>query len=188
MRIPARALVGVVVLLGVAIGVLFVLRVAGVVRAWRIPSSAMEPTLHCARPGSLCRARMSDRVVSLKYVRGDPKRGDIIVFRTPPLAATRCGAAGFFVKRIVALPGERWEERNGRVLVGGRPLREPYVDARARDTRTVAPVRLARDRYFVLGDNRIASCDSREWGALPRNAIIGKVVLRYWPPTRIGAP
>jgi signal peptidase I len=188
MRVPARALVGLVVLFGLAIAALFVLRVAGVLRTWRIPASSMEPTLHCARPGPLCRAGTRDRVLSLKYLRRDPKRGDIVVFRTPPAASTRCGAGGFFVKRIVALPGERWEERNGRVFVDGRALREPYVARRARDTRTIAPVRLGRDRYFVLGDNRIASCDSREWGGLARGAIIGKVVLRYWPPTRIGSP
>jgi signal peptidase I len=188
MRISARALVGVVVLFAFAVAAVFVLRLAGVLRTWRIPASSMEPALHCAQPGLGCRARTSDRVVSLTYGSGDPKRGDVVVFHTPPAAVARCGTGGTFVKRIVALPGERWEERNGSVLVDGRALREPYVAPRHRDSRTLAPVRLGRDRYYLLGDNRNASCDSRAWGPVARSAIIGKVVLRYWPPTRIGPP
>jgi signal peptidase I len=188
MRVSARALVGLVVLFGLGVAAVFVLRVAGVLRTWRIPASSMEPTLHCARSGLGCGGSTADRIVSLKYVTGDPKRGDVVVFHTPPAALARCGASGTYVKRIVALPGERWEERRGRVFVDGRALREPYVAARRRDTRTIAPVRLGRDRYYLLGDNRTASCDSREWGPVARSAIIGKVVLRYWPPTRIGPP
>jgi signal peptidase I len=188
MRVPSRVLVGVLLVFGAVVGALVVLRAAGVVRTWRIPASSMEPTLHCGGRGFGCGAGASDRIVSLKYVAGDPKRSDIVVFHTPPAAAVRCGSSGVFVKRIVGLPGERWEERNGRVFVDGRPLREPYVRPERRDTRTVAPVRLGRDRYYLLGDNRNASCDSREWGPVARGAIIGKAVFRYWPPSRIGTP
>jgi signal peptidase I len=188
MRAVTRALVALLVLFGLLIGTLVVLRLAGVVRAWRIPSAAMEPTLHCGGDGFGCRARRSDRIVSLRYVFDDPKRGDIVVFHTPPAAAVRCGTGGIFVKRIVALPGERWEERTGRVFVDGRVLREPYVPATERDTRTIAPRRVPPDRYVLLGDNRTASCDSREWGPVARRKLIGKAILRYWPLTRIGAP
>ena len=76
-----------------------------VVNPYRIPSSSMEPTLHCARPGSECEARFSDRVLACRfcYRFWSPKRGDIVVFKTPPLAAIRCGAGGTFVKRLIAL-------------------------------------------------------------------------------------
>ena len=91
------------------------------------------------------------------------------------------------MKRIVALPGERWEERRGRVFIDGKALAEPYVGTSRRDTRSVGPVRLAARRYFVLGDNRNASCDSREWGPVTRGEIIGRAVFRYWPPRRLGS-
>src|SRR5207237_732022 len=80
-----------------------------------------------ARPGFGCRAKLGDRVLSLSYAFSEPGRGDVVAFRTPPLAAQRCGAGGVFVSRIVGLPGERIEERRGRVFVDGQRLAEPYV-------------------------------------------------------------
>ena len=102
---------------------------AWVVNPYRIPSSSMEPTLHCARPGSECEARFSDRVLACRfcYRFWSPKRGDIIVFKTPPLAAVRCGAGGTFVKRLIALPGDVWSEKEGYVYVNGKRLNEPYI-------------------------------------------------------------
>jgi signal peptidase I len=160
---------------------------AWVVNPYRIPSSSMEPTLHCARPGSECEARFSDRVLACRfcYRFWAPKRGDIVVFHTPPLAAVRCGAGGTFVKRLIGLPGNVWEERNGVVYIDGKPLREPYIKASRRDTRTVAPQRIGRGQYFMMGDNRVSSCDSRAWGTVPRGNLIGKVFATYWPPSRI---
>src|SRR5512133_3908962 len=81
---------------------------AWVVNPYRIPSSSMEPTLHCARPGAGCEARFSDRVLAnrLIYHFRDPRRGEVIVFTTPPQAKLKCGAGGTFVKRVVGLPGE----------------------------------------------------------------------------------
>jgi signal peptidase I len=163
------------------------------IKAWafnpyRIPSSSMEPTLHCARPGSGCEARFSDRVIANRFIYHlhPPHRGDIIVFKTPPLAEQRCGAGGTFVKRLIGLPGETFEERNGYVYINGRKLNEPYVKPDRRDNRTIPATKIPKGRYFMMGDNRVQSCDSREWGPVPRKNIIGKVFFVYWPPNRIG--
>jgi signal peptidase I len=161
---------------------------AWVVNPYRIPSSSMEPTLHCARPESGCESRFSDRVLANRFVYHlrEPKRGDIVVFETPKSALAKCGAGGTFVKRLVALPGETWEERDGVVFINGKRLVEPYVHPNRRDSNTYGPRKIPEGRYFFMGDNRGQSCDSREWGAVPRENIIGEVFFVYWPPMRIG--
>jgi signal peptidase I len=162
---------------------------AWVVNPYRIPSSSMEPTLHCARPGSGCEARFSDRVLANRFIYHfrKPHRGDIIVFKTPPQAVQRCGAGGTFVKRLIGLPGETWEEKNGFIYINGKKLIEPYVKPDRRDTATSYPARKVPDgMYFMMGDNRTQSCDSREWGPVPRKNLIGEVFAVYWPPNRIG--
>jgi signal peptidase I len=143
----------------------------------------MEPTLHCAKPAQGCRASVSDRVIALRIVYRfrAPRRGDIVVFHAPPAAATMCGRAGTYVKRIVGLPGETVAERAGIVSVDGRVLREPYAQ---RDLRS-GTWQVPRGSYFMIGDNRAHSCDSRDWGAVPRSALIGPAELTYWPPTRL---
>jgi signal peptidase I len=162
---------------------------AWVINPYRIPSSSMEPTLHCARPGSGCESRFSDRVLANRFIYHfrQPHRGDIIVFKTPPLAKQRCGAGGTFVKRLIALPGETWEEKNGFIFINGKKLIEPYVKPDRRDTGTSYPTRkIPAGTYFMMGDNRTQSCDSREWGPVPRKNLIGEVFFVYWPPNRIG--
>ncbi len=162
---------------------------AWVINPYRIPSSSMEPTLHCARPGSGCESRFSDRVLANRFIYHfrKPHRGDIIVFKTPPLAKQRCGAGGTFVKRLIALPGETWEEKNGFIFIDGKKLLEPYVKPDRRDTGTSFPIRkIPSGMYFMMGDNRTQSCDSREWGPVPRKNLIGEVFAVYWPPNRIG--
>jgi signal peptidase I len=158
-----------------------------VINPYRIPSSSMEPTLHCAKPASGCEARFSDRVLACRicYRLAAPKRDDIVVFRTPPLAARRCGMGGTYVKRLIALPGETWEERSGYVYVDGRRLNEPYIRPDRRDSETIAPIKIAAGHYFMMGDNRSGSCDSRQWGTVARHSLIGKVVATYWPPLRV---
>jgi signal peptidase I len=165
--------------------VVLVLTLVGVTHLYRIPSSAMEPTLHCARPHPGCEASHLDRVFAVKYVFSSPGRGDIVVFHTPPRAEEVCGTGGVYVKRIVGLPGEKWQEQKGRVYIDGQLLREPYIYADRRDSLNQGPVRIPADSYFVLGDNRAASCDSRRWGPLPRGKIIGRVIATYWPLSRI---
>jgi signal peptidase I len=148
---------------------------------YHMPSSAMEPTLHCARPGYGCLGTYPDRLV-VQPLRTGPERGDILVFDTPPLAQIRCGAGGTFVKRVIALPGEVFSERRGYVYVNGKKLDEPYVQASRRDSQTVPPRKLPAGAYFLMGDNRPYSCDSREWGPVPRKNIVGKVVKVFRQP------
>jgi signal peptidase I len=156
-------------------------------KLYRIPSASMEPTLRCARPAPGCTAGASDRVAAVRaeWPFGDVDRGDIVAFRTPPLAEQRCGVGGTFVGRIVALPGETWAQRSGVVFVDGRRLVEPYVDDARRDRETYRPRKVPPGHYFVQGDNRGQSCDSRIWGPLPKANLVAKAVLTYWPPGRI---
>ena len=160
---------------------------AWVVNPYRIPSSSMEPTLHCARPDPGCEAGFSDRVLACRfcYRFWSPKRGDIVVFHTPKLAQVRCGAGGTFVKRLIGLPGETWSEKDGYVYIDGKKLKEPYIQADRRDNRTIGAIHIPKGQYFMMGDNRNSSCDSREWGTVPRKNLIGKVFAIYWPPSRI---
>jgi signal peptidase I len=169
---------------------------AWVVNPYKIPSSSMEPTLHCARPGQGCVARFSDRVLANRFIYHfrSPHRGDIIVFKTPPEAQDKCGAGGTFVKRLIGLPGETVNERlldgKGYIFITGtdgktRKLIEPYLAPDRRDART-GSWKVPKGEYFFMGDNRAQSCDSREWGAVPRKNIIGEVFAVYWPPNRIG--
>jgi signal peptidase I len=161
---------------------------AYVVNPYRIPSSSMEPTLHCARPATGCEARWSDRVLANRFIYHfrDPKRTEIVVFETPARAQALCGAGGTFVKRLIGLPGDRWREENGYIYINGRRLSEPYIEADRRPlNETIPERRIPKDRYLMLGDNRESSCDSRRWGYVPRDNLIGPVFAVYWPPKRI---
>jgi signal peptidase I len=168
-----------------AVAIVFAMKL-WVVNPYRIPSSSMEPTLHCARPGSGCEAHFSDRVLAdrLIYRFRSPHRGEIIVFETPPATERSGCGGGTFVKRLIGLPGDRWEERNGFVYIDGEKLDEPYVKPDRRDHSTYKPRTIPKGRYFFMGDNRSSSCDSRMWGTVPRKNLIGEVFFTYWPPTR----
>jgi signal peptidase I len=159
-----------------------------VVNPYRIPSSSMEPTLHCARPAPGCEARFSDRVLANRFIYRfeDPKRGQIIVFSTPPLAKIRCGAGGTFVKRLIGLPGDTVSEKHGYVYINGKLLKESYIQPSRRDDEPARTWHVPPGNYFFMGDNRSQSCDSRVWGSVPRKNLIGEVFFVYWPPNRIG--
>ena len=143
-------------------------------------------------PGQGCEAGFSsDRVLANRFIYHftQPARGDIVVFNTPPQAQERCGAGGVFVKRIVAVPGDTWEQRNGFVYINGRKLEEPYIRPNRRDLNSTYPARkIEAGNYFMMGDNRTSSCDSRVWGTVTRDQLIGKVFFVYWPPNRISIP
>lgn len=176
-----RVLLTVAGLVGAVVIAIVGLAAFGWLHAYRMPSASMEPTFHCARPAPLCRSSHDDRFLAFGFHFFAPHRGDVVAFHAPAEAATTCGAAGTFVKRVIGLPGETFAERNGTVLIDGKPLREPYVAAENRDLRTFGPVSIPAGRYFLLGDNRSASCDSREWGSVRRSQLIGKVIAVYWP-------
>jgi signal peptidase I len=158
-----------------------------VVKPYRIPSASMEPTLE-----------VGDRVLVARFVYRfhDPHRGDIVVFHppgtgdTPQLGATT-EASVYFIKRIVGLPGETIEGRNHHVLiceapnVGCHVLKEPYLHQAAAPS-DFGPVQIPQGRYFMMGDNRKISDDSRFWGTLPRSYIIGEAFATYWPLNRLG--
>ena len=170
-----------------------------VVNPYRIPSSSMEPTLNCAKgaanPG--CLGDSSDRVLAcricLKF--GSPSRGDIVVFNTPSAAADKCGEGGTFVKRVIGLPGETVHEDDKGFIMIKKPgstqfekLKESYIPAQSRlaDSQHYGETWTVPDgQYFMMGDNRAQSCDSRTWGSVPSNKLIGIVFFVYWPPDRI---
>ncbi len=141
---PVRIVVDWVVTIVGAVAIVLLVK-AFVVNPYRIPSSSMEPTLHCAKPASGCEARFSDRVLANRFIYHlrDPRRGEIIVFDTPDAARVKCGAGGTFVKRLIGLPGETVEVRlkqgEGYVFINGKQLREPYIQPRPAADRGVRP-------------------------------------------------
>ncbi len=190
---PWRVALEWVVTIALAIACMLVFE-AEVAQSYRIPSASMEPTLHCARPAADCRAYFSDRVIACRlcFTLGSPERRQIVVFTAPPAAARACGEGGTYVKRLIGLPGDTIsEDRESRIRVDGALLAEPYVTASARAADAGFRGRswhVPAGSYFMLGDSRGDSCDSRTWGAVPRSDLIGPVVLTYWPPARIGTP
>ena len=180
-----RTLIEWVVTLAVA-GLFVLVFEVEIAQPFRVPTSSMEPTLHCAKPGSGCTGSLNDRVLVAKFVYRfrDPKRGEIAVFHAPAAARVACSEGGTYLKRVIGLPGDQVSERTGTFYVDGKKLDEPYLSFYERDSVTRTWPRLGKKQYFVMGDNRIGSCDSRTWGPVPRSAFIGPVVATYWPPTR----
>jgi signal peptidase I len=187
-RVPERyrSAVDWVITIAIAVLVVFLIK-AFVINPYKIPSASMEPTFHCAQPGPFCEAGSNDRIIAnrLIYHFRSPKRGDIVVFDPPPKAIA-CGPFATYVKRLIGEPGETIEERKGFVYINGKKLDEPYVDSSRRDSGDYGPLKLGPDEYFMMGDNRAHSCDSRVWGPIGRDAMVGTVFMVYWPLSRIG--
>jgi signal peptidase I len=139
-----------------------------------VGSESMVPTLE-----------VWDRVLinKLAYDLDEPERGDIVLFRSPD------GGEDPLIKRIVGLPGDTIEVRHDRLFVNGEPRREPYVNDEYRKLQTsYGPLEVPSDHVFVMGDNRGNSQDSRVFGPVPEENLIGEALFRFWPPGRAGSP
>ena len=148
-----------------------------------VGSGSMEPTLHG------CPGCSNDRLLinKLAYDFADPKRGDIV------LLEDQRGGNDPLIKRVVGLPGETLEIRQGKLFVNDDPLDEPYVrnDPCKRGyprTCFFGPRTIPKDHVFVMGDNRTSSVDSRFFGPVPEDDVIGEALVRFWPPGRAGGP
>lgn len=162
------------VILVVAVGGSFLIRTFAV-QTFVIPSKSMEPTLH-----------VGDRILvnKLSVDFGTINIGDIIVFKAPP--KENCGdGISDLVKRVIGLPGDRLTSKGNTVYINGKALKEPWSYWPTLSP-AIGHVTVPKNSYFVMGDNRANSCDSRYWGSVPRPDIIGKVFFRVWPPSRIG--
>lgn len=140
-----------------------------VVQNFKIEGSSMEPTLHSGQ--YLLVNKLAYRSS------GESQRGDIVVFES-------WNSGKDFIKRVVGVPGETVEVRDSSVWINGERLDEGYLDQIT--SGNVPPIVLGEDEYFVMGDNRGNSSDSRNHGALKRDKIIGKAWMTYWPPDQMG--
>jgi signal peptidase I len=180
-RNPTRWITEAVIVIVVAILVAVLLR-AFVVQTFFIPSGSMEPTL-----------QIGDRILvnKLSYHLHGVDRGDIVVFSRPP--TENCGGpeVNDLVKRVIGLPGDVISLSGGYVYIDGKRLDESWLPASEQGV-TVAgpagnnsnlarPYRVPTNDYFVMGDNRTDSCDSRYWGPINKSLIVGKVEVRVWP-------
>ena len=191
-----RAVIETALLVGLAVIIAVLLR-AFVAQAFRIPSASMEPQLE-----------VGDRVVvsRLAYDAHEPRRGDIVVFDCPP--ATGCADTGSqalpvravktvaealllrqpdveeFIKRVIGLPGETVEGHDGYVWIDGKVLIEPYL-ADGTVTSDFGPIEVEDGKLWVMGDNRGNSADSRVFGQIEQDSIVGRAILRVWPPQRL---
>ncbi|HEY0633608.1 MAG TPA: signal peptidase I [Thermoleophilaceae bacterium] len=199
---PLWSMIETVAVVAIALFFAFTIQ-AFAVKPYRIPSGSMLPTLH---PGQRI---LVDRFSHL--VGSNPAVGDITVF-TPPRGAetSACGIAGegpfygggashascsratpakgstTFVKRVVGLPGDTIAIRNGHVVRNGQRASEPFASSCGGSECNLAPITVPSGSYFVMGDNRGNSDDSRYWGPVPRGWIIGEAVASYWPLGRLG--
>lgn len=146
-----------------------------VAEARYIPSGSMEPTLE-----------VNDRLVveKVSYHFNPPGRGDIIVFWPPEDALEPSKRRDAFIKRVIGLPGDMVEVTEGTVFINGEALTESYI--KEPPAYEWGPQSVPEDSYLVLGDNRNSSYDSHSWGFVPKDNIIGKAIVRFWPPKRVG--
>ena len=186
-------LIELVVIVGVALALAEGVQ-AEVVKPFKIPSGSMEPTL-----------KIGQRVLvdRLAFDFGSPRRGEVVVFHPPaglncaasvspgepcPLA-NKAPSSTYFVKRIMGLPGDRLSIHDGHPVINGRELtNEPYIARCGLEPECNMPVTITipPGHYFMMGDNRGNSDDSRFWGPIPESWMVGNVFFTYWPPDRVG--
>jgi signal peptidase I len=196
---PHGALVELVLIVAAALGLALLIQ-AFLVKPYRIPSASMEPTL-----------AIGERVLvnRVNYHFDDPSRGDIVVFHPPEGAVSggpgECGVTTAtpgqacsrptekradvnFIKRVVAVPGDSIAIRNGHAVVNGKVQRETFIKpcGVAGECDFPNPITVPPDHFFMMGDNRGESDDSRFWGPVPKKWIIGQAFFTYWPIKRIG--
>jgi len=170
-----RSLIEWVVILVAALTVAFVVKTF-FIQAFFIPTGSMEPTLN-----------IGDRVLvnKLSYDLHGIHRGDIVVFKSPPDEVASDPSIKDLIKRVIGLPGDRIQGIDGQVYINGKLLKESYLPPGTLTTnlplQTVPP-----GRYFMMGDNRGDSEDSRFIGTIPRNLIVGRAFVRVWPLSRLG--
>ena len=172
------------IILLLVVGFTFLLR-AFVIQTFSIPSGSMLPTLH-----------VGDRIIvnKLSYDFHDVHRGDIVVFKRPPLESQNYSD---LVKRVVGMPGETISSVNGKIYINGKVLSVPwlppgpqsYTGPLASDAHPQfnmpGPVKIPAGEYYVMGDNRTDSEDSRFFGPIPKSLIVGRAVAVVWPVSRI---
>ncbi len=143
-----------------------------VAQAFRVQGTSMLPLL-----------QDGERIIVNKFIyRFHPiERGDVVVFWYPRDPAVS------FIKRVLGLPGDTVEIRSGQLVVNGQAVREDYLAPRFRDEDSFAPTVVKKGYYFVLGDHRNSSNDSRSWGEVPEKYIYGRAVYRFWPVSKLGS-
>ncbi len=177
-RALLKAVLEVPVILVVSFALVFGFVRPVVAAPFHIPTESMVPTL-----------MVKDRLLVNKFIYRftEPERGDIALFENQQ------GGKDPLIKRVIGLPGDELELRDGKVYVNDAPLEEPYLE---RDpckpglpkTCSFGPVTVPRDHYFMMGDNRTNSLDSRFFGPVPEDDVLGEALVRFWPPRRAGAP
>jgi signal peptidase I len=192
----SNSLVELVLIVAVALGLALGIQ-AFLVKPYRIPSESMVPTLEIGQ-------RVLVNRIGARF--SDPDVGDVVVFHPPTSAegepkcaaeppsgqvcikASPVKAKVNFIKRVVAGPGDRLRIDEGRVILNGRRVSEPYIRPCGGGDGCDYPreVRIPAGHYFMMGDNRGSSDDSRFWGPVPREWVIGSAFATYWPPNRIG--
>ncbi len=173
---PRSLLIGTIswfrdLLLSVLIAVLIILFLY---RPVKVEGTSMMPSLYDQE-------RLFINQFSYKFGLGDITRGDTVVFLFPE------DPTKSYIKRVIGLPGDSIAVEDGYVIVNGKKLVENYVPPEYRDDRSYSRTIVPPDDYFVLGDHRVSSNDSRAWGFVPKNYIYGKAVFVFWPPERIGS-
>lgn len=189
------SLLELVLIVAVALGLALAIQ-AFLVKPYRIPSQSMVPTLQVGQ-------RVLVNRIGHRF--GDPEVGDVVVFH-PPANAENAECAGNppagqvclhesrkeadvnYIKRVVAGPGDRLSIRDGHVILNGKRQKEPYTRpcGTAQACNLPRTVTIPAGHWFMMGDNRGESDDSRFWGPVPEQWIIGEAFATYWPPKRIG--
>lgn len=155
---------------------LFVIMYLFLFQPHQVKGNSMYPNFHDGE------YLLTDKI---SYRLGEPKRGDVVIFRAPR------NEEYDYIKRIIGLPGEQVKIQKGKVFIDDQELNEAYLPetintADGKFWGESQSIPLPENQYFVLGDNRDHSSDSRDWGSVPRENIVGKAWLRYWPPGKIG--